>query len=206
MTNDNLYKYALSKIYYNKNTIYYIYADTHCNGKLKIEFDFNLNDISIEDYKIKNLEITKEYDLEYKEHNYYVDHNIKDDLKYKPIVYIIKNAKYKLLIILLKEEAINNKIVDSTGEKLYSFISNKYENFELDCKKFEKHTYFKKEILKYKNDNNLDNLNKEDLKKIITLRTLCSKINSYINYYEKKNKKINEQLLSIKLNNEIITK
>ena len=80
------------KVYYNKNTIY-ICADTLCIGKLKIKF--NLNDISIEDYKIKNYEITKDYNLDYKEHNYYKDNHLKDNLKFKPIIYK-KNIKYKL--------------------------------------------------------------------------------------------------------------
>ena len=181
ITNNILYKYALRKIYNNNNTIYYICADTHCKGRLKVQYNFNLNDTTIEKYEIKNVELTNEHNLDIEEHNYYINNQIKQDLKYKAVTYLQeKKNNINYLINIIKEEGLKNQNVDSTVESLYNFIKNKYADLKLNYKSLSKHIYFKKQ-------NNIEHLNEEDYKKVITLKTLCAKLNSYIKYYIKKN-------------------
>ena len=74
------YKYSLSKIYYKLNTIYYYCSDIHCSGRIKVKFYFNLKENNIENFKIKETELSEKHNLEIIDHNYYVNKKIKDDL------------------------------------------------------------------------------------------------------------------------------
>ena len=95
---------------------------------------------------------------------------------------------------------------DSNGDVLYNYIINKYKDIQIDYKKIkEKTKFFKKEINKYKVKNNLNHLEGKDLKKIITIKIICSKINGYLVYYFKKNQDFKEQLLNISFENENIS-
>ena len=92
--------------------------------------------------------------MDYEEHNYYIDKEIKEDLEYKPIIYITKkmnNVNY--LIKLIKEEAFKNRILDTTGENLYNFITNKYDKLKLNTKALVDNKLFKTDKIKYKNEN-----------------------------------------------------
>ena len=51
------------------NSIYYICADTHCNGRLKIQYDFDLNSKKIEEFNIKEIKLTKLHNISYEDHN-----------------------------------------------------------------------------------------------------------------------------------------
>ena len=94
ISEDNkLYKYSLSKIYLPNNTIYYICADTHCGARIKIQYDFDLDNRKYTEYKIKNIELTKELDLEYESHNYYNNEKYKEDYKYLSLLNIKKNVE-----------------------------------------------------------------------------------------------------------------
>ena len=77
-----LFKYSLSKIYEAKNTIYYICSDTHYEGRLKVQYDFDI-DKSKDEYKIKLVKQTKKHSLKTEEHNYKINQIIKTDLKEK---------------------------------------------------------------------------------------------------------------------------
>ena len=48
-------------------------------------------------------------------------------------------------------------------------------------------------------------INNDSLKKIVTIKNICSKINTYLCHYFNKNKNLDEQLMSIKYNNNNIT-
>ena len=80
--------------------------------KLKKKKNENVNNYKYFDYKRIKYELTSSHTLEIEEHNYYVDKLVKDDLKYKPAIYIKKkmnnNSKYMYQVI--KEESINNKL------------------------------------------------------------------------------------------------
>jgi len=67
--NNCTYKYSLSKVYNVNNSIYYICADTHCNGRLKIQYDFDLNSKKIEEFNIKEIKLTKLHNISYEDHN-----------------------------------------------------------------------------------------------------------------------------------------
>ena len=109
---NKIYKFSLEKIYLNNNTIYYYCSDTHWSSRLKDKFDYNLKDEKSFDYKGIKYELTSPHTLDIEEHNYYVDKLVKDDLKYKPAIYIKKkmnnNSKYMYQVI--KEESIKNEI------------------------------------------------------------------------------------------------
>ena len=89
--NNQIYKYSLEKIYFNNNTIYYYCSDIYCSSRLKVKFDYNLKDKKLFDYKAIKYEITSSHSLDIEEHNYYIDIIVKEDLKYKPAIYIKKN-------------------------------------------------------------------------------------------------------------------
>jgi len=87
----------------------------------------------------------------------------------------------------------------------YMTILKKYLNINLDYKIITNLKLFKKEINKYKNENKIENISTKDLKKIINIKTICSKINTYINYYFNRNKSLHEHLLNIKYKDQYIT-
>ena len=186
--NENIYKYSLTKVYYPKNTIYYICSDTACEGRVKVEYDKDIKKYENVEFDIKNFKITKNHTLEINEHNYYINYSIREDLENKSIMYIknkMKNIDY--LINIIKEEGKKNKLFDSNGEVLYNYIINKYEDIQIDYKKIKVNNKFSKnEIIEYKVNSNLNKLEDNDLKKIITIKIICSKINRYLIYILKK--------------------
>ena len=118
---------------------------------MKIQYGFNLKDKKVQKYKVIIKKLTKKHNLEYEEHNYYINYNIKEDYENKPLIYIKKKMKnYNYLISLIKFEAIKNEIKDSNGEYLYDFINKKYNNLNIDYKNIKNLQLFKKEIKKYK--------------------------------------------------------
>ena len=205
--NNNLYKYSLTKVYYPKNTIYYICSDTSCKGRIKVEYDNDINKNTNNECDVKNYTTTKNHSLEINEHNYYINYSIREDLEKMSIMHIknkMQNIDY--LINIIKEEGKKNKLLDSNGEILYNYIINKYNNIQIDYKKIkENNKFFKKEIMKYKENNNKIHLEQSDLKKIINVKLICSKINGYLVYYLNKNKDFKEQLLNISIENENIS-
>ena len=197
---NKIYKFSLEKIYLNNNTIYYYCSDTHCSARLKVKFDYNLKDEKSFDYKRIKIELTAPHTLDIEEHNYYVDKLVKEDLKYKPAIYIKKemynNSKYMYQVI--KEESISNKIYDSSGKALIKHIEDKFGNIKINYKDTYLNKIFKKEIDKFKITNKKENLELNDLKNIININIICRKINSYVNIYFKINKKLQKDLTNIK--------
>ena len=145
----------------------------------------NLKDEKSFDYKRIKIELTAPHTLDIEEHNYYVDKLVKEDLKYKPAIYIKKkmynNSKYMYQVI--KEESISNKIYDSSGKALIKHIEDKFGNIKINYKATYLNKIFKKEIDKYKITNKKENLELYDLKNIISIDIICRKINSYVNIY-----------------------
>ena len=200
-----LYKYSLSKIYNNK-TIYYYCIDTHCLGRLKVLLNEDINLKNYIDLKINSYTLTAKHSLKIDEHNYFINKTVKEDIKNKPITYIKKKMNsYIYLYHAIKEEGIKNKLRDSNGKILYNFIYNKYGDININLNNINKDKLFKKEINNYKKSNNIQGNDEINYKTIISLKTICSKVNTYINYYYNKNKNLKDQLLSIEYNNKKIT-
>lgn len=86
--NNNLYKYSLTKVYYPKNTIYYICSDTSCKGRIKVEYDNDINKNTNNECDVKNYTTTKNHSLEINEHNYYINYSIREDLEKMSIMHI----------------------------------------------------------------------------------------------------------------------
>lgn len=199
----------MSKIYYPKNTIYYVCSDSLCQARLKVIYGFDLQkDADIKNVNnTTNVKLTKEHTLSYNEHNFYINNIIKNDLKTKTIKVILrKMSDLDYLIKVIKQEGINNRITDSSGNELFNYISNKYNNIKIDYNKINENSkFFKKEFAKFKIENKTDFINNDSLKKIVTVKNICSKINTYLCHYFNKNKNLSEQLLSLKYNNKIIS-
>ena len=192
-----IFRYSISKIYYNNNTIYYYCSDTHCGAKLKVVYDNDLNSKEIKEYNIIKFTITKEHTLNPEEHTYIFNKEIMEDLKYKSLIYIKrKMSNYNYLINIIKKECIINDFKGITGNELYEFINKKYGKITINANNIE-HKFITNEIKKYKKKNNiLDNEN-IDINHIINLKTICGKIASFYCYYTKKNKNLHEQLLTL---------
>jgi len=101
-------------------------------------------------------------------------------------------SKYNFLVSIIKHEAIINEIRDSNGNLLYDYINKKYININLDYKTINNLKLFKKELNEYKTEKKIENVSTKDLKKIINIKSICSKINIYANYYFKRNKSLHE--------------
>ena len=181
---NKIYKLSLEKIYLNNNTIYYYCSDTHCSTRLKVKFDYNLKDEKTFNYKSIKFELTAPHTHDIEEQNYYVDKLVKEDLKYKPAIYIKKkmynNSKYMYQVI--KEESINNKIYDSSGTALIKHIEDKFGNIKINYNDTYLNKIFKKEFDKYKLSNKKENFELNDLKNIININIICRK-NKFICKY-----------------------
>ena len=134
ITNENneIYKFCMSKIYNNTNTISYYCQDTRCKARISIKY-IDLTEKEDNELINNNTLITvntiHEHDLKYDEHNYVRNYIIKNDYKNKDRNYISNKCKdYLYRYNILKEIAINYPTLGIKGRLLEKYFIDTYGN------------------------------------------------------------------------------